>query len=145
MHDYLRWVREDYEKPDSTDLPFALVADINNDGINDLVVDGHTETQRLVLGVLSSPQGYRAQIAESYSLSNPHEFKAYDEHRKVYTGFNSWIEFNPELKQQDKSYAFSRAYMQVMDSDGEPLNDGGVTVYHFRKGKFEMECPGDGC
>ncbi len=144
LKDYIVWVREDFEKPDSTTLPFAVVADINNDGINDLVVDGRTQSDNLMVAVLSSPHGYTARIVDTYPQSDPHDFTAYDENKKPYTGFNSWLEFNPETKQKDKSYAFTRLYMQVLDADGEPMNDGGVVVWHFRKGEFEMESPGEG-
>ncbi len=138
MKNYLNW--QGQVDPDTAYVPFAGVGDINNDGIDDLVVDGHTQQENMRIVVFSSPQGYRAVVLEHYGTADPVYSKDYDESGKVHSGFNSFLFFSPEAKKRDKSYAFTVQWIQVRDKNGEWEGDGDTADYFYRQGKFEGPC-----
>lgn len=138
MRDYLDW-QEDAD-PHASSVPYAAIGDINNDGMDDLVIDGHTKKENMRLAVLSSPHGYRAVVVEHYGTADPIFSKDYDEKGKVHTGLNFFLFFSPEPKKTDKSYAFSEQWVQVRDSDGEWEGDADTADYFYRKGKFVGPC-----
>ena len=145
--DYLPWVREGW---DMKNVPYAVVADFNNDGVNDLVVDGHTDTYDALIAAVSTPHGYQAKIIlqPQAGVSKPSEMKFYLDERgkagRAGVGLKDWLRFEEDEKQRDKSYAFTMILDLVYDADGHP-NWPGVAYYYFRKGEFVMECSGEMC
>lgn len=148
--DYLPWVREDFKKWDMKNAPYAVVADFNNDGVNDLVVDGHTDTYDALIAVVSTSHGYQAKIIlqPEAGVSKPSEMKFYQDERgkagRAGIGLKDWLQYDADEKQKDKSYAFTMSLSLIYDADGQP-NWPGVAYYYFRKGKFVMECSGEMC
>lgn len=148
--DYLIWVREDFVKWEMPNPPYAVVADFNNDGINDLVIDGHTQWKDLLIGVVSTPHGYVAQVIIDGGgpATRPGEVTFYEDERgkagRAGIGLKDWLQYMPEEKQRDKSYAFTMNLALIYYEDGTP-NDPGVADYYFRNGQFEMECSGEMC
>lgn len=138
MKDYLPRIQEQLPASQASSAPFAVISDINFDGINDLVVDGATQKKSMTIVVLSSQQGYRAQVIESYSRLNPKDVQDVDEGGKVTCGLNRFISFEKESKLSDKSYAFTVSYAQVESPEGG-VSDVAVVTYYFRKGKFISE------
>jgi hypothetical protein len=148
--DYLVWVREDFVKWKLANAPYAVVADFNNDGIDDLVVDGHTRWKDMLIGVVSTAKGYVAQVIIDGGgpVSTPAEMTFYADERgkagRSGTGLKDWLQYMPDEKRNDRSYAFTLNLGLIYFADGT-ANEPGVAYYYFRNGQFEMECSGEMC
>ncbi len=138
MKDYLPRVQEQFPGAQPSYAPFAVITDINHDGVNDLVVDGSTRKKSMTIVVLSSKQGYKAQIVESYTRMKPEDVQDVDENGKISSGLNRFLSFEDAQRSSDKSYAFTVNYAQIETPDGG-LSDVAVVTYYFRKGKFISE------
>ncbi len=138
MSDYLPRIRDEYKGARPNEAPFAVVTDINDDGINDLVVEGYTQNKVVMIAVISSAKGYVAKIVESMDRYDPSEIMDVGEKGKVSRGLNHYLLFNEKLKSQNKTYSFSLLYIQVKDANGD-LSDVSLTYYYYKKGKFISE------
>lgn len=138
MKDYLPRIQEQFPESQPNYAPFSVISDINHDGVNDLVVDGANRKQSMTIVVLSSKQGYKAQIIENYTRLKPEDVQDVDENGKISRGLNRFISFEDAQRLSDKSYAFTVNYAQIETPDGG-LSDVAVVTYYFRKEKFVSE------
>ena len=133
------WNRADYLPRLLTDsnlreLPFAVILDINNDGVTDLVVDGRDGKNCLVLAIVSNQSGYAAKVVRSDALFDPKTIEDCEGGR-VARGLNRFLQ--PNLHQSvEAPWVFTLNYAQVSNCQGEPLNDGAIVNYEFVNGEF---------
>jgi hypothetical protein len=138
MKDYLPRVRQTFRGSGALAAPFAVISDINRDGVQDLVVDGHAKDQYVTVAVLSSGNGFAAQIIDQGPLLLPADNRDVGEDGKISTGLNRFLSFSGDLKSRDRSYAFEVNYAQIQTPDGS-LTDVAVEEYYYRKGKFRSK------
>ena len=111
--------------------PFCLIVDVNGDGQQDLIVDGHNEVQRLILAVVSAEDGYRVLVVETYPFKEPSQIESFNDGRRE-VGINSYL-----WGGSGEASIFQLGFPQQTSADGELLNDGGFVDYHLRKGVIE--------
>lgn len=138
MKDYLPRIRQTLRSSAALAVPFAVISDINGDGVQDLVVDGHAKDQYVTVAVLSSANGYVAQIIDQGDLLLPADNRDVGEDGKISTGLNRFLSFSGDVKSHDRSYAFEVDYAQIQTPDGS-VTDVGMQEYYYRKGKFHIK------
>lgn len=116
--------------------PFALVTDVNGDGNDDLIVDGHDQQQSLLLGVVSQGSGYGVSIIRAAEIVDPQSLESQFSGKKE-RGFAYYL-WLPENR-SPASPIFTLAWPQQSNASGELLNDGGTVDYYFKAGHFVAE------
>ena len=116
--------------------PFALVTDVNGDGKDDLILDGHDQQQSLLLGIVSQGSSYKVLIIRASELVDPQTLQCQFAGKKE-QGFAHylWLAEN----KSPGSPIFTLAWPQQSNASGELLNDGGTVDYYFKAGRFEGE------
>jgi hypothetical protein len=109
--------------------PFAVIVDINKDGILDVILDGHDHRKALLIGVISNKGAYRVISIDEKTLVAP---------KTVKNSFEGKVEFGLGYY---LSAGYERVVFQVInpqqsDANGELLNDGGLFKYTYKNGKF---------
>src|SRR5262245_33453005 len=116
------------------EVPFAAILDINNDGVIDLVVDGCDRKNCLVLAILSNQSGYVAKVVRSDALFDPRTIEDCEGGR-IARGLNRFVQPNLH-RSAEAPWAFTLYYAQVVNCQGELLNDGAIVNYEFTNGEF---------
>jgi len=116
------------------EVPFAVILDINNDGVTDLVVDGCDGKNCLVLAIVSNQPGYVAKAVRSDAFFDPKTIEDCEGGR-VARGLNRVLQPNPH-QSADAPWVFTLNYAQVGNCQGELLNDGAIVRYEFINGEF---------
>ena len=120
--------------------PFALILDANKDGKPDVILDGHDDSNSLLLCLLSHEQDYIVEIVDSSHLIVPSQTVDFKEGVKdtglcyIFSRMCIWTSeknFDPH-----KTFVFQIVFPQRTDSAGKLANDGGSVSYYFEKGKF---------
>ncbi len=135
LKDYLPRVQEEFGKIQKGVAPFAIIVDINHDGLKDLVVEGHTPKEAFTIAVLSTRNGYVAHILNKWGKVNPIDTKDVDEKGKVSSGLNSYLDINKYTRSKKSTYIFEIIYIQIQTPDGG-LSDPAVIEYYLKNGKF---------
>lgn len=130
--DYSIRAREASEGEKAIIAPFALAIDVNKDGREDLILDGHDKKQSLLLGLISKQERYETKIIQENALVDPRIIKDWDSGVQD-TGLSHFFVL-PE-KPHGK-VAFTIGYPQLSGPDGELLNDGGIVDFIFQEGEF---------
>ena len=116
--------------------PFALVTDVNGDGKDDLILDGHDDQQSLLLGVLSKGANYEVLILRTAELVDPQSLECqFAGEKQQGFAYYLWLSEN----QNADAPIFTLAWPQQSNAAGELLNDGGTIDYYFKAGRFEAE------
>ena len=116
--------------------PFALVTDINGDGKDDLILDGHDDQQSLLFGVLSKGSKYEVLILRVAELVDPQSLECqFAGNKQRGFAYYLWLSEN----QNPSAPIFTLAWPQQSNAAGELLNDGGTIDYYFKAGRFEAE------
>ena len=116
--------------------PFALITDINGDGITDLILDGHDDKKNLLLGIVSKASKYTVTVIRESDRGDPQTLNNEFEGKKQKgLAYYLWL----EEKREPGMPLFSLAWPQQTSRSGKLLGDGGVVQYHFKNGKFEEE------
>ena len=89
LADYLPPILDQYDLNEHQ-APFAVWADFNGDGVDDLIVHGKTGRETLELAVLSTGQGYRCEVLECAPIS---EETGYEVSGKRYFGRTLFLEY----------------------------------------------------
>ena len=114
--------------------PFALVMDVNRDGKDDLILDGHDDSKSLLIGVLSKGSNYEVSIIREAELVDPQTLECQFEGRKEHGfAYYLWLSEN----RNPDAPSFSLAWPQQSSASGELLNDGGILDFYFKAGRFE--------
>ncbi|MBK5294313.1 MAG: hypothetical protein JJE04_21855 [Acidobacteriia bacterium] len=114
--------------------PYALVTDVNGDGKDDLILDGHDHQRTLLIGVVSKGSQYRVSIIRESELVDPQTLECqFDGKQQRGFAYYLWL---PE-KKKPGSPIFSLAWPQQSNASGKLLNDGGTVDYYFKEGQFE--------
>ena len=120
--------------------PFALIIDANKDGKPDVILDGHDDSNCLLLCLLSNKEGYIVDVLHTSDLVVPSEIVSFEEGVKdsglcyVFSSTCEWTteeHFDPH-----KTFVFQIVYPQRADSAGHLAYDGGSVSYYFENGKF---------
>ena len=111
LSDFNTYVRTHYQYSDHQ-LPFAVQADFNGDGLPDLIVDGRTRKSALRLGFMS-PQ-YEAQVIESHPLKDPrkitYEVPGKSGKLEKQTGLWVYLEYLPATKLKPHLDGFAEVF-----------------------------------
>jgi hypothetical protein len=146
---FILWKTSDYtdkilksliDDHDSRRAPFALIVDVNKDGILDVILDGHDDKDSLLICVLSEGKVFKTVIITKEQLINPKDIENINLGKKEY-GINYFLWLPQDDSKKDKSYspAFIIAFPQQTDSQGELLRDGDIVNYYFENGVFRAE------
>lgn len=116
--------------------PFALVIDVNGDGKDDLILDGHDHQKSLLIGVVSKGAQYEVLILRESELVDPQTLECqFDGNKQRGFAYYLWL----AEKKSPGSPIFRLAWPQQSNAAGELLNDGGTVDYYFKAGRFEAE------
>ena len=135
---FQHWLAEDYcpevrHGGPQSDLkvraPFALIIDVNQDGTNDLILDGRDDRKSMLVAVVSKRGGYDVLLVRERDLLNPREIQNQFEGKKE-------IGFDYYLWRSEKTLGFMLAWPQQSDASGALLNDGGMIEFQFSNGRF---------
>ncbi|HKX28164.1 MAG TPA: hypothetical protein VJ302_10750 [Blastocatellia bacterium] len=120
---------DQYAKPASC-APFAVIVDVNKDGILDVILDGHDDQKKLLIGVVSDKQGYRVIKIYEDELIAPKTIKnSFDGKQEFGLGYYL-------INGDGRRVIFEIHTPQQSDAKGELLTDGSITEYSYKKGKF---------
>jgi hypothetical protein len=138
--DYTKKIISDSDPNSKIIAPFALISDVNQDKILDIIIDGHTQSQSEIICILSKGSGYETIKVDSlHSQMDPHEIKNYNE-GIVDIGHNYYLWLN-EKRSEYPDLIFTIGIPQQSDSKGELLNDGGMIEYFFKNNEFIKSIP----
>src|SRR5262245_48355189 len=116
------------------EVPFAVILDINNDQVSDLVVDGCGRTNCLVLAILSNQSGYTAKVVRSEARFDPRTIQDCEGGR-VARGLHRFLQPNLQ-RSAEAPWVFTLYYAQVVNCQGQLLNDGAIVNYELINGEF---------
>ena len=125
--DYSPTIQADAGKNDRQ--PCMLRIDVNRDGVADVILDGHDDRHNLLLGLLSSPDGFDVVVIRESNLVVPGDVESWNDGVKE-SGLNYYLWPHPS------GTGFTLAYPQQSDSEGALLKDGFVIDYTFSDGAF---------
>ncbi|GEM_PF-2832011 len=116
---------------------FALVLDVNGDGVPDAIVDGRDGREALLLGLISAKDGsYRALKLRGRPLEDPAASVHFNDGVKE-TGLNYYLW--PVQDPVPGGPVFTIGIPQETDAGGGLLKDGGMIDYVFEGGGFREE------
>ena len=132
-------LKEDHQKDNPQKLPFALIVDANQDNIPDVILDGHDKEKSLLIGVISTNEGYRVSTIEEKKLVTPRTIQNMFQGKKEYgLSYFLWtLEERNETKKTNE--IFMIGYPQQTTADGKLLNDGAFLIYRYLNKKFYVE------
>lgn len=120
--------------------PFALIADVNKDGILDVILDGHDNKSSLLICVLSQGNNYKTVLISDDELINPKTIENVNDGIKENgNNYFLWLPSENIIKNQTPVPVFTVAFPQQTDSQGELLRDGDIVDYYFENGVFRAE------
>lgn len=117
--------------------PFGIIIDINNDGILDVILDGHDKKNVLLIAVISQLNDYNVINIRNYGIVDPSTIINYNEGREE----NGLHYFFTVANERNDDFIFSSMFPQRTNAKGELLNDGGWIEFYFRNGRFEEIIP----
>jgi hypothetical protein len=134
--DYTPMIRnDDYSRYRA---PFALILDVNKDGILDVIIDGHVDGNSSIVCIISEKRSFTTiQVDSWYTVEDPLKLENYHDGKKEY-GLNYYLWFAPN-QSKDPFLIFSIGIPQQIDPAGELINDGGFIDYYFVDGEFKSE------
>ena len=137
--DYASYVRKEVlSSHDLRRAPFALVFDINRDGILDVVIDGHDDKSAILICIYSTPKGFTAVELINSELFSPKSIENYDDGKQDF-GIPYFL-WPPNLTaDKPQPSTFSVAYPQPLDKFGKECGDASLIDYSFKNGSIVEE------
>jgi hypothetical protein len=134
-------VDDDIKNRRSDWAPFALVTDVNGDRVDDVILDGHTDSEWMLLALVSDEGDYRVVTINRRETADPKTIEFLNE-GKVEHGLGCYIW--PEKNRLPKSAkseprAFNIICPQQSDGAGNAASDGGFSNYFYHDGQFERD------
>ncbi len=134
--DYTQNVRNEViESKDPRRAPFALILDVNHDGIPDLILDGHDDQAAILMCVYSADKAFKAIEIRRDALFQPKSVDNYYD-GKLDPGIPYFIWPPNKKAAASNRYTFSIGYPQAIDKDGNEGCDPSILDFKFTRGKF---------
>lgn len=136
--DYTLTIRSD---PDYSEYraPFALITDVNADGIPDVIIDGRNGKELEMVCILSAEKDFKTIRVDvrMEELRNPRVIENFNEGKKEFgLHYYLWL---PQQKPEGRNLVFTLGIPQQAGEDGELLRDGLMIDYYFEEGRFVVE------
>lgn len=120
---------------------FAVVCDLNGDGKEDLVIDGHDDANNLLIAVVSSKSGpYVLEINKWQPLATPKDdYYGMGDH--VEYGLSDYLEFVPkgEINSPHEEHPLKLS----TDAFELGIYEKGSAVFYLKDGKFQSYATSD--
>lgn len=135
---YTLTIRSD---PDYSELraPFALITDVNADGIPDVIIDGRNGKELEMVCILSAENDFKTiQVdVRMEELRDPGTIENFNDGKKEFgLHYYLWL---PHQKAEGRNLVFTLGIPQQAGEDGELLRDGLMIDYYFEEGRFVAE------
>ena len=138
--DYTNKVIKETDSKAGNVAPFAIIIDVNRDKKLDVIIDGFNGKEREILCILSDKKSYKTINVDLWeNQSNPQSMSNYNNGVIEY-GFNYFLWPNKNISQSPQ-HIFTIGIPQQTDTQGKLLNDGGMVVYRYSKGRFYRHYP----